>query len=1069
MKKTELSSIRGKAQLPYLGQCDRVRRQGAHAEAFWHEMMLNKQPTTMRELEAACNVSAILDEGESLWDFVDKNDHGFFKSKVNGQPVWFVSSAGFEFIFAEKGPATSTVGAKPKWNDPSYDGDKLAKQAIRVPKTYTNPNLPLDALMEGARRAPWYVEQNPVLQLVALEDPARYHELLQYLDTGWTESGAYKLSDASQRLYAIECAERVIHLVEKHYPAKGESRAAIEAARKFVAGEISADKMSLAGEKAFKLAERIAKKVGTGPTNKAAYAAFATTLREKGMAASIAAIYARQATKWAPNYPVPKVERPDLEELKWQANRVRYYYGLEHPEYQPLEAVGAKKKWDDASQTPQVLKRIAKKNPKAYTNPNMDMDDLLGGARLFPWLVEQNPVLGLLQLEDPARHLLMLEALNHGWILAGITQLTPRQQRSFAIDCAERCINHEFDLHSNNAARDAIEASRKYMNNEASVSQLREAQTKADRMAVQIESYIGHGNTSYAVRSVVACASLEPLEAASDASYFCRNSMKWGGKGRMDHNYTAELQWQADRVRAYYAQNHPEYQLPATVGAKKKSNDPSVGARKPPKWSDPSADPDQLAKQAIKVPKTYTNPNIRPGALILGAKKYPLLVEKNPLLGLLSLDNPHLFKEIQAAMAEGWRDIFHPKLSDGSKRLWAADCAMHVLPILENYPTAIKREKRPLQAIQAAMAIGKDPGNPWLNATLVESNHDAYTCYSGLQSGTSIYEVAKAAYDCSLSDIDHAQGAAYHAGLARYYSASVQARSQGSTQEKELAREAQQDEFIWQGFRVRHYYMLEHPELQTPDSVGAKWNDPQADPEQLAKQARKVPKTYMNPNLPPSALVLGAANYPLYVEQNPVLALLQLEDPVSFQQIKLNLAVAWSEKMYEQLSSPSKRLYAADCAEHVLPLFEKAYPTDRSVRNAIQAAREFAQSPNPSITGLIKAAADVEATGWRVRGGTQHPSGPVESACQSAERCVNGEVKVIKAAAHWARLAVRAAAFLEFKKSHTIAESSHLALDEQNRERIWQANRVRFYYSQEHPEYQPALDLVGTKRTKRKN
>ena len=37
------------------------------------------------------------------------------------------------------------------------------------------------------------------------------------------------------------------------------------------------------------------------------------------------------------------------------------------------------------------------------------------------------------------------------------------------------------------------------------------------------------------------------------------------------------------------------------------------------------------------------------------------------------------------------------------------------------------------------------------------------------------------------------------------------------------------------------------------------------------------------------------------------------------------------------------RLYAADCAEHVLPLFEKRYPNDARPREAIAAARAFAR------------------------------------------------------------------------------------------------------------------------------
>ena len=39
----------------------------------------------------------------------------------------------------------------------------------------------------------------------------------------------------------------------------------------------------------------------------------------------------------------------------------------------------------------------------------------------------------------------------------------------------------------------------------------------------------------------------------------------------------------------------------------------------------------------------------------------------------------------------------------------------------------------------------------------------------------------------------------------------------------------------------------------------------------------------------------------------------------------------------------SARLFAADCAEHVLPIFEKARPNDDRPRKAIEAARAFAR------------------------------------------------------------------------------------------------------------------------------
>ncbi len=47
-------------------------------------------------------------------------------------------------------------------------------------------------------------------------------------------------------------------------------------------------------------------------------------------------------------------------------------------------------------------------------------------------------------------------------------------------------------------------------------------------------------------------------------------------------------------------------------------------------------------------------------------------------------------------------------------------------------------------------------------------------------------------------------------------------------------------------------------------------------------------------------------------------------------------------KKVENWNEKSARLFAADCAEHVLPIFKKHYPNDDRPRKAIQAARDFA-------------------------------------------------------------------------------------------------------------------------------
>ena len=59
----------------------------------------------------------------------------------------------------------------------------------------------------------------------------------------------------------------------------------------------------------------------------------------------------------------------------------------------------------------------------------------------------------------------------------------------------------------------------------------------------------------------------------------------------------------------------------------------------------------------------------------------------------------------------------------------------------------------------------------------------------------------------------------------------------------------------------------------------------------------------------------------------------------------------------ETWNNKTLRLYAADCAERVLGLYEKQYPKDDRPRKAIQAARDFAN-------GLITKDAVNAAYGW---------------------------------------------------------------------------------------------------------
>jgi hypothetical protein len=71
--------------------------------------------------------------------------------------------------------------------------------------------------------------------------------------------------------------------------------------------------------------------------------------------------------------------------------------------------------------------------------------------------------------------------------------------------------------------------------------------------------------------------------------------------------------------------------------------------------------------------------------------------------------------------------------------------------------------------------------------------------------------------------------------------------------------------------------------------------------------------------------------------------MIELDDKVVARRARVTEKIeTWNER--------TARLFAADCAEHVLHLYEQEYPNDDRPRAAIKAARDFAE-------GLIDAAA----------------------------------------------------------------------------------------------------------------
>lgn len=85
----------------FFDQCDRFRC-NLRREEQWQEMMRRKRRVRQSEFERNVDPSAILDDDETLDDWMASSGDGqFFRSQIGDETVYFIQAAGFEFIFRD--------------------------------------------------------------------------------------------------------------------------------------------------------------------------------------------------------------------------------------------------------------------------------------------------------------------------------------------------------------------------------------------------------------------------------------------------------------------------------------------------------------------------------------------------------------------------------------------------------------------------------------------------------------------------------------------------------------------------------------------------------------------------------------------------------------------------------------------------------------------------------------------------------------------------------------------------------------------------------------------------------
>jgi len=149
-----------------------------------------------------------------------------------------------------------------------------------------------------------------------------------------------------------------------------------------------------------------------------------------------------------------------------------------------------------------------------------------------------------------------------------------------------------------------------------------------------------------------------------------------------------------------------------------------------------------------------------------------------------------------------------------------------------------------------------------------------------------------------------------------------------------------------------------------------------ADPEATAEEIRTLDRraAVMHPNCPVDLWWIWAENYPLEAIESLAGQLFLLEEPDRWADLQRERAGGWIEQIMNQMPKKEKNLLAADCAEHVLPIYEGVYPGDQRPREAIRVRRLWIRG-KATLQQWMAAQAEANAAAMKAR-------------AHSAEECV---------------------------------------------------------------------------------
>ena len=447
--------------------------------------------------------------------------------------------------------------------------------------------------------------------------------------------------------------------------------------------------------------------------------------------------------------------------------------------------------------------------------------------------------------------------------------------------------------------------------------------------------------------AAAAAAGPGPYDAAISAAN-ARGAFPDGSRPNNDAYYR-ELIWQWRRLREY-----------AEGTAKPLTKQTKVGGRSHTKiQSDPMATAAEIRAMAKKKPlEAVSHPNCPQDLWWKLASHHPYEALTNPAGVMFQLEDPGQWAAVERAYAGNWVSGYGDRLPGPEGRLFAADCAEHVLPIF----TSFSGKGNPLRAIQAARAyvageISKEA--MWSACRLAHADAET-TGSDDDKSALGARAAAMAAAQCcnKMDDRFISSEATRQAARAAGHAAGVTVHSYGTSFSGQKYGAGYDDACIWMWHRLLDYLNGKAAPLPDVSKVGGRHHakvqaDPMATAAEIRAMAKKKPKEALaHPNCPTEIWWGLAKTFPYEALQSPAGAMFLLETPERWQTLEQENLKPWltAYSFWDQftgannrLSEKDTRMFAVDCVEHVMPIYHRLRPTETLVQAALDTARSYAQ------------------------------------------------------------------------------------------------------------------------------